>query len=35
MPLEIELLPILSDNYCYLLHDPASGVSGVVDPAVE
>lgn len=35
MPLEIELLPILSDNYCYLLHEPASGLSGVVDPAVE
>ncbi len=35
MPLEIELLPILNDNYCYLLHEPASGTSGVVDPAAE
>jgi len=30
--LQIELLPILSDNYAYLLHDPAEGTSGVVDP---
>ena len=31
--LEVELLPVLADNYCYLLRDPASGTSGVVDPA--
>ncbi len=33
-PLEIELLPVLTDNYVYLLHDPRGGASGVVDPAV-
>jgi hydroxyacylglutathione hydrolase len=32
-PLEVELLPVLADNYSYLLRDPASGASGVVDPA--
>ena len=31
--LEVELLPALTDNYIYLLHDPATGTSGVVDPA--
>ncbi|MGE3292000.1 MAG: hydroxyacylglutathione hydrolase [Geminicoccaceae bacterium] len=31
--LEVELLPVLADNYSYLLRDPASGTSGVVDPA--
>ncbi len=31
--LEIEVLPALSDNYVYLLLDPATGTSGVVDPA--
>lgn len=31
--LEIEVLPALSDNYVYLLFDPATGASGVVDPA--
>lgn len=31
--LEIEVLPALSDNYVYLLWEPESGVSGVVDPA--
>jgi hydroxyacylglutathione hydrolase len=30
--LEIEVIPVLSDNYCYLLHEPRSGVTGVVDP---
>jgi hydroxyacylglutathione hydrolase len=30
--LQIELLPLLSDNYAYLLLDPAEGTSGVVDP---
>jgi hydroxyacylglutathione hydrolase len=33
-PLEIELLPILSDNYVYLLRDSARGATGVVDPGV-
>ena len=32
--LEVELLPALTDNYVYLLHDPATGTTGVVDPAV-
>ena len=30
--LEIELLPAFADNYIYLLRDPATGASGVVDP---
>lgn len=30
--LQTELLPLLSDNYAYLLLDPADGTSGVVDP---
>jgi hydroxyacylglutathione hydrolase len=30
--LQIELLPLLSDNYAYLLHDPDAGASAVVDP---
>lgn len=32
--LEIEQLPVLRDNYVYLLHDPGSGATAVVDPAV-
>jgi hydroxyacylglutathione hydrolase len=35
MPLEIELLPILGDNYCYLLREPVAGVSAVVDPGTD
>jgi len=31
--LEIERLPARSDNYIYLLFEPESGTSGVVDPA--
>ena len=31
--LEIELVPCLKDNYAYLLHDPATGLTGVVDPS--
>ncbi|MEX5728365.1 hydroxyacylglutathione hydrolase [Rhodovulum iodosum] len=31
MPLEIVTVPCLSDNYAYLLHDPASGTTAVVD----
>jgi hypothetical protein len=30
--LQIELLPLLSDNYAYLLLDTAEGTAGVVDP---
>jgi len=32
--LEIRLLPVLSDNYIYLLHEPNSGKTAAVDPAV-
>ncbi len=32
--LQIEQIPVLSDNYVYLVHEPAAGVTGVVDPAV-
>lgn len=31
--LEIHLIPVLSDNYSFLLHDPRSGQTAVVDPA--
>ncbi|MDX6750356.1 hydroxyacylglutathione hydrolase [Geminicoccaceae bacterium 1502E] len=30
---EITLLPMLDDNYAYFLVDPATGTTGVVDPA--
>jgi len=32
--LEVEQIPVLSDNYVYLVHEPARGVTAVVDPAV-
>lgn len=32
-PLEIVVFPMLSDNYGFLIHDPASGATAVVDPA--
>lgn len=32
-PLDIVVFPMLSDNYGFLLHDPASGRTAVVDPA--
>jgi hydroxyacylglutathione hydrolase len=32
--LQIRQIPVLKDNYVYLLHDPASGATAVVDPAV-
>lgn len=31
--LEIELVPLLRDNYGYLLRDPQTGACGVVDPS--
>ena len=34
MAVEIAQLPVLSDNYIYLVHDPESGRTAVVDPAV-
>ncbi|HEX2478262.1 MAG TPA: MBL fold metallo-hydrolase, partial [Geminicoccaceae bacterium] len=32
--LRIEQIPVLSDNYVYLVHEPRAGATGVVDPAV-
>jgi hydroxyacylglutathione hydrolase len=32
--LEIEQIPVLSDNYAYLVHEPGAGVTAVVDPPV-
>jgi hydroxyacylglutathione hydrolase len=32
--LDIVRIPVLSDNYVWLVHDPASGATMVVDPAV-
>lgn len=34
MPFEILRLPVLADNYVWLVHDAASGETMVVDPAV-
>ena len=31
--LEIELIPLLSDNYAFRLHEPVSGAVAVIDPA--
>jgi hydroxyacylglutathione hydrolase len=33
MALSVELIPCLTDNYAYLLHDPADGLCAVVDPS--
>ncbi|CAA7611574.1 putative hydroxyacylglutathione hydrolase [Candidatus Terasakiella magnetica] len=30
----VEQIPVLTDNYIYLLHEPESGATAVVDPAV-
>ena len=30
---DIQLVPCLRDNYCPLIHDPATGATAVVDPA--
>ena len=32
--LTVEMIPVLSDNYVYLIHDQETGATGVVDPAV-
>lgn len=32
--LVIEQIPVLSDNYVWLIHEPEAAVTGVVDPAV-
>ena len=34
MPLDIIRIPVLSDNYVWLVHEPVSGETMVVDPAV-
>ena len=34
MPVEIACVPVLHDNYVWLVHDPVSGETAVVDPAV-
>jgi hydroxyacylglutathione hydrolase len=31
--LQIELVPCLSDNYAYLVHDPEDGVCAIIDPS--
>lgn len=33
MPLEILILPVLQDNYIFLLHEPRARATAVVDPA--
>lgn len=33
--LEIVQIPVLSDNYLYLIHEPISGDTAIVDPGVE
>jgi len=32
--LEVDLIPVLADNYVYVLHEPREGTTAVVDPAV-
>lgn len=32
--LQVDLIPVLSDNYVYLLHEPQDGLTAVVDPGV-
>ena len=32
--LTVKQIPVLNDNYIYLIHDPASGETTVVDPAI-
>lgn len=34
MALEIARIPVLSDNYVWLVHEPGSGETAVIDPAV-
>ncbi|MFB8792535.1 MAG: hydroxyacylglutathione hydrolase [Potamolinea sp.] len=31
--MQVSLLPVLSDNYIFLLHDPSQNIAAVVDPA--
>jgi hydroxyacylglutathione hydrolase len=32
--LTVEMIPVLSDNYVYLIHEAEAGATGVVDPAI-
>jgi hydroxyacylglutathione hydrolase len=32
--LDVAQIPVLNDNYVYLAHDPATGATAVIDPAV-
>ena len=34
LPLQVELIPVLEDNYAYLLRDQATGAIAIVDPPV-
>ena len=34
MSLEVLCVPVLHDNYVWLAHDPGSGETAVIDPAV-
>ncbi len=34
MALDIQIVPVLNDNYVWLAHEPASGATAVIDPAV-
>lgn len=33
--LEIAQIPVLQDNYLFLIHDPSSGETAIIDPALE
>ena len=33
--LEIAQIPVLQDNYLFLIHDPVSGETAIIDPALE
>lgn len=33
--IEIAQIPVLQDNYLYLVHEPASGETAIIDPALE
>src|SRR5262249_55674412 len=32
-PLQIELVPMLKDNYAYLIHDRGNGATAILDPS--
>lgn len=34
MKIEVEQIPVLSDNYVYLVHEPSTGATAAIDPAV-